>query len=103
MIKLKLYVEVIINSEAIDIDKPFTYEVPIELTEDIKIGQWIKVPFGPKNNLVDAFVMSFLNEEVSKFRIKKIKKIELKEPILTMDDLKVTTILYLFFIPFIIP
>ena len=86
---MKLYVEVIINSEAIDIDKPFTYEVPTELTEDIQIGQWIKVPFGPRNNLVDAFVMSFLNEEVSNFKIKKIKKIEIKEPILTRDDLKV--------------
>ncbi|WP_300383968.1 primosomal protein N' [Clostridium sp.] len=86
---MKLYVEVIINSEAIDIDKPFTYEVPTELIEDIKIGQWVKVPFGSKDNLVDAFVISFLNEEVLKFRIKKIRRIEINEPILNSDDFKI--------------
>ena len=86
---MKLYVEVIINSEAIDIDKPFTYEVPIELLDNIRIGQWVKVPFGHKDNLMDAFVMSFLNEEISGFRIKKIRRIEIEEPILTKDDFEI--------------
>lgn len=42
---MKLYAEVIINSEALEIDRPFTYKVPEEFNNEIKIGQIVKVPF----------------------------------------------------------
>lgn len=86
---MKTYANVIINSEALDMDRAFTYEVPEDLILNINIGQWIKVPFGIKNHAMDAFVLSITNEEIKGIRIKKIKSIEKIEPILTKEDLKV--------------
>ena len=70
---LKIYAQIIINSDALDIDKPFTYEIPEELKGDIKVGQWVKVPFGMKNSIIDGFILSIKEEEITGIRIKKIK------------------------------
>lgn len=85
---LKKYAEIIINSDALDIDKPFTYEIPEELKSEIKIGQWVKVPFGVRNSLVDGFILSIKEEEIKGIRIKKIKAIGAAESLLSENDLK---------------
>ncbi len=85
---MKIYAEVVINSDALDIDKPFTYEVTEEIKKDIKIGQWVKVPFGIKNSIADGFVVSIIEEKIEGIKIKKIKNIESIEPLLSIDDLK---------------
>lgn len=85
---LKIYAQIIINSDALDIDKPFTYEIPEELKGDIKVGQWVKVPFGMKNSIIDGFILSIKEEEITGIRIKKIKAIGSIEPLLNHDDLK---------------
>ncbi|WP_235829611.1 primosomal protein N' [Clostridium nigeriense] len=90
---LKIYAEIIINSDALEIDKPFTYEVPEDLVKDIRVGQWVKVPFGIKNNLVDGFILRVKEDEINGIRIKKIKSISLMEPLLTMDDIKLVSFL----------
>jgi primosomal protein N' (replication factor Y) (superfamily II helicase) len=90
---LKIYAEVVINSDALEIDKPFTYEVPEELIKDINVGQWVKVPFGIKNSLVDGFILSIKEDEISGLRIKKIKSISLLEPLLTKEDIKLVEFL----------
>ena len=46
---MNLYAEIIVNSEALEIDRPFTYKVPEEFKSDIKVGQIVKVPFGKGN------------------------------------------------------
>jgi len=90
---LKLYAEVIINSDALDIDKPFTYEITEEFIGLVKVGQWIKVPFGTRTS-VDGFIIKLIErEEIKEFQIKKIKKIEILDPILTEDDLKIVNYL----------
>lgn len=38
--------EVIINSNAKDLDRTFDYEVPEEMNNKIKIGNRVLVPFG---------------------------------------------------------
>lgn len=53
----ELYAEVIINSDAIEIDRPFTYKVKEELLDIIEIGHRVKVPFGVKNKPTEAFVL----------------------------------------------
>ena len=88
MINLKIYAEIVINSDALDIDKPFTYEIPEELQDDVRIGQWVKVPFGIKNSIVDGFILSVKEDEISKIKIKKIKSIVKKEPLINEDNLK---------------
>lgn len=90
---MKVYAEIVINSDALDIDKPFTYEVPEELYEEIKIGQWVKVPFGIKNSIVDGFILSIKKEESIGIRTKKIKCISQNEPLLTKDDIKIVEFL----------
>lgn len=85
---MKLYADVIVNSDALDIDRPFTYEIPEEIIDDTKVGQWVKVPFGIKNKSIDGFILKIEGKDVSSMRIKKIKSIELKDPILTKDDIK---------------
>ena len=85
---MKIYAEIIINSDALEIDKPFTYEVPEDFINDISIGQWVKVPFGIKNNIVDGFVLNLKEDNISGVRIKKIKAISLINPLLTKDDIK---------------
>ena len=46
---MELYAEVIVNSDAVDIDKPFTYKVKDELISLISVGHRVKVPFGTKS------------------------------------------------------
>ena len=41
---IDLYAEIIINSDAIEIDRPFTYRVKEEHEELIQIGHRVKVP-----------------------------------------------------------
>lgn len=85
---MKIYAEIIVNSDVLDIDKPFTYEVIEELEKDIKIGQLVKVPFGIRNNPTDGFIIGLKYEDdIKGMRIKKIKKIIYKEPVLSSDDL----------------
>lgn len=85
---MKIYAEIIINSDALEIDKPFTYEIPENLLEEISVGQWVKVPFGIKNNIVDGFVLNLKEDNISGIKIKKIKSIALINPLLTNDDIK---------------
>ena len=86
---MKIYAEIIVNSDVLDIDKPFTYEVIEELEKDIKIGQLVKVPFGIRNNPTDGFVIGLKYEDdIKGMRIKKIKKIIYKEPVLSSDNLR---------------
>ena len=90
---MKIYAEIVINSDALEIDKPFTYEVPEELMKDIKVGQWVKVPFGIKNSLVDGFILSIRKDKISGIKIKKIKSISLLEPLLTKEDIRLVDFL----------
>ena len=90
---LKIYAEIVINSDALEIDKPFTYEVPEELKNSINMGQWVKVPFGARNSIVDGFILSIKEDEITGIRIKKIKSIAIEEPLLTKDDIKLVEFL----------
>lgn len=85
---MKIYAQIIINNDALDIDKPFTYEIPDDLKEDAKVGQWVRVPFGVRNSLVDGFILSIRKESIDNIKIKKIKIIKQVEPILSEDNLK---------------
>ncbi|MBU3104097.1 primosomal protein N' [Clostridium gasigenes] len=85
---MKTYAEIIVNSDVLDIDKPFTYEVTEEFKNDIRQGQLVKVPFGVRNTLTDGFVLGLKYEDdIKGMRIKKVKKISFIEPVLTSDDL----------------
>ena len=71
-----MYAEVIINSNAKDLNRIFDYIVPINIEETIKIGARVSVPFGKGSKLADGFVINF--KENSEFANKEIAKIEIE-------------------------
>lgn len=87
---MNLYAEIILNSEALEIDRPFTYKIPVELEEKMQVGQIVKVPFGMGNKTSEGFVLSIKEEnEVNiSFRVKKVSSIVTAQPIINEDDIK---------------
>lgn len=87
---MNLYAEIIVNSEALEIDRPFTYKVPEELKGDIRVGQIVKVPFGKGNKTSEGFVLTVKSEEEVdiKFRTKNISTILVKNPVIDADNIK---------------
>ena len=69
-----MYAEIIINSDALEIDRLFTYKVPYELIEKINVGFRVKVPFGQRSKPVEGFVYSILQDDCInfKYRVKDI-------------------------------
>ena len=92
---MNLYAEIILNSEALEIDRPFTYKIPVELEEKVQVGQIVKVPFGMGNKTSEGFVLSIKEEnEVNiSFRVKKISSIITDEPIIDEDDINLINFL----------
>lgn len=86
---MNLYADIIINSEAVEIDRPFTYKVKEQDEFIIEVGHRVKVPFGIKNKTVEGFVISLrCDNDINNSRIKYIASIEDIDPILSKDDLK---------------
>lgn len=87
---MNLYAEIILNSEALEIDRPFTYKIPVELEDRIQKGQIVKVPFGMGNKTSEGFVLSIKGEdEVDiSFRVKKIHSIITEEPVIDSDNIE---------------
>lgn len=77
--------EIIINSNAKDLDKTFDYEVPEEMQDKIKIGNRVLVPFGFRKILEEGFVIGF--KEQSLYKTKQIKSFE-ENPFLTEQKIK---------------
>lgn len=66
--------EIILNSNAKDLDRTFDYKVPEEMKDKIKIGNRVLVPFGRRKILEEGFVISF--KEQSEFETKEIISFE---------------------------
>lgn len=90
-----MYAEIIINSDALEVDKPFTYKIPDEFLDNIDVGYRVKIPFGMGSKSVYGFIISILREDEVQinYRVKNIKSICDDEPILTYDDIKVVKFL----------
>ncbi|MDU4910323.1 primosomal protein N' [Clostridium baratii] len=84
---MELYAKVILNNEAVEIDRPFTYKVKKELVPLISVGHRVKVPFGFKNKPTEGFVIELLTEYNEEYKIKEISKLCDEDPILTKEDL----------------
>ena len=69
--------EIIINSNAKDLNRTFDYEVPEELQEKVKIGSLVFVPFGNRKRLEEGYVVGF--KEESQYKTKPISSVEKNE------------------------
>ncbi|MBE6070938.1 MAG: primosomal protein N' [Clostridium butyricum] len=90
-----MYAEIIINSDAIEIDRMFTYRIPDEFIEKIEIGCRVKVPFGARSKPIEGFVFSIVEDDKLnvKYKIKEILNVCDNEAILTANDLKLVEFL----------
>jgi len=54
---LKVYLGIIVNNEAVKVDKIFTYKVPESLYGKVKKGRMVTVPFGNGNKKIYGFIL----------------------------------------------
>ena len=66
--------EVIINSKAKQLNRPFDYNIPKEMEQMILVGSKVLVPFGRFKTLEEAHVVKI--KEKSQYEIKDIAKVE---------------------------
>ena len=64
------YAGIIVNNEALAMDRIFTYKVPEDI--EVSIGQRVEISFGMGNKKIDGFVLSLMEEPSEE--IKRIKK-----------------------------
>lgn len=69
------YAGIIINNEASEVDRIFTYKIPDNLISSIKLGQRVKIPFGLGNKILDGFVLELYENFESKYKLKNIIEI----------------------------
>jgi len=81
-----MYVDVLVELKAKQINQTFTYRVPNEFVNHVQVGKRVKVPFG-KNNL-EGFIMNVHNEYDDKYKLKDILSIVDDEPVLNYELLE---------------
>lgn len=89
------YVQVIMNfAKTEEIDRLFTYSIPIHLAQKVSIGQRVKVPFGQGNRTQVAFVIHLLdNLTEENYRIKPILELFDEEPLLSLEQVNLARFL----------
>ena len=81
----KKYAEVIVDVSARQVNKIFHYLIPSEISDLVRAGSKVSVPFGPRH--VEGYVVGFTEtSEVEK--LKAIKRVIGKEPMLGPDLLE---------------
>ena len=84
---MKRFAKVIVRNNSIYTDNLFTYEIPKFLSENIKIGHRVLVPFGIYNKPVEAFVFDVVSELDKDIKTKKVVDILDEDPIFSKDDI----------------
>lgn len=81
------YCGIIVNNESDMVDNIFTYKVPDELVDEVKIGHRVKVSFGKGNKSIDGFIVSLFNTVENKtINYKPIQSICDKFTLFNEDD-----------------
>lgn len=84
------YVGVVVNNDSYGVDRIFTYRVPLELREQVKVGHRVKINFGLGKKIIDGFVLELFDELQEKIpNIKEIKALGGEEPLFTQDDVRI--------------
>ncbi len=80
------YASALVNIKGLGV-KTFSYLIPDEMQDKIKIGQAILVPFG-RQGLINAFCVGFSDYLPGYFKVKKINKILDETPLFSIEYLK---------------
>ena len=81
-----MYVEVLLELNSKSLDYTFTYKVPSDLINYIKIGKRVKVPFRNKN--YEGFILDIKNNVLENYKIKDIISVVDLEEVLNLELLK---------------
>lgn len=83
---MDLYAEIIVDNNSTQTDILYTYRIPIEFQDNLKIGMRVIVPFGMGNMLLQGLVIKMKNTiSFNKNKLKDIVEIVDKEPILSSN------------------
>lgn len=80
------YASALVNIKGLGV-KTFSYLIPDEMQDKIKIGQAILVPFG-RQGLINAFCVGFSDYLPGDFKVKTINKILDETPLFSIEYLK---------------
>lgn len=78
-----MYAEVLVEYTNKAVDKTFTYLVPDNLKDTIKVGMKVKIPFN--NKIINGFVLKLKNNNDSDYELKSIYKIDDENLILNKE------------------
>ena len=70
---MKLYIDVLVELKAKQIDKTFTYLVPENLKDEIEIGKRVLVPFGKQK--LEGFILNIQKDIKVDYEIKEILEV----------------------------
>ena len=81
-----MYLDVLIELKAKQIDKTFTYLVPSNLESKVEIGKRVLVPFGKQK--LEGFILGISNTKNVDYELKEIIDVIDSEPVLNSEMLK---------------
>lgn len=87
------YAGVVVNNDSVQVDKVFTYKIPISLMGEVLLGFRVKVPFGKGNKSLDAFVLELYEQCDNVNNIKDIISICDEIPLLKTTDIELIKIM----------
>ena len=87
------YAGVVVNNDSVQVDKVFTYKIPVSLIGSVHLGFRVKVPFGRGNRTVDAFVLELYKQCENVNNIKEITTICDEMPLLKITDIELVKIM----------
>ncbi|MGH4050495.1 MAG: primosomal protein N' [Clostridium sp.] len=87
------YAGVVVNNDSVQVDKIFTYKIPITLIGNVHLGFRVKVPFGRGNRTLDAFVLELYEQCDNVNNIKEVANICDEIPLLKITDIKLVKIM----------
>lgn len=81
-----MYADVLVELKAKNIDGTFTYKIPTNLENTLKVGCRVQVPF--QNRYLEGFVLNIRNNFEAEYKVKEIIKQVDENPILNKEMLE---------------
>ena len=81
-----MYIDVLVELKAKQIDKTFTYIVPKALEKSIQIGKRVIIPFGKQK--LEGFILNIHNKVDTDYELKEIISVEDEHPVLNHELLE---------------
>ncbi|ERI92853.1 primosomal protein [Clostridiales bacterium oral taxon 876 str. F0540] len=82
------YAGIIVNNSSLQVDRIFTYSIPYNLRDTLKVGFIVKVPFGLGNKKIDGFVVELYEDGMDGTKTKDILGISYDFSFLREEDIK---------------